>query len=575
MQVSTLNAPVKFSETNGKSNIYFCWGIKSQMDKRCDDSDIWLKKYLAIDIDIRNDHYLATWEVISQEDMRKVFGEIVVRLSLKWYDDYCALVDSWNWLHIYWTGKEREFERSVYQNWIKQLQSNINHIIKDLWFVCDPACTNLSRIMRLPWTINPRKKETKLIKYDLWPTEAEILWFEDKDSETFDMLEQLADMYKEEEAKEKKEKVEAKREIKGTYKKSDDMWTEINSIPVQEIAEYVRWVTATQDDGEVITLKEPHKNMWAYVYKPYNVVYNQWSSLIKTTRTTFTPFELICFEMMDWDRKATIDWFASKYSINTSMKLTEQTEIETRDFEIQWYLFPDDIFDDTFDCVMSGELVTIVAESNTGKTTFAMDMIARNIKRGKKCLYINLEFGIEQVATNNWLFMNWKRKRNITDLDPLSPEEQKKLNAYVKNYLWNFDYANKPWWIDLDDLVQMILDKNKEWYWFIILDTFSMINGNSDENAYSNQNKAMIKLQELCQKTWVTIVQLHHTNKSWVMEWSKKILNLSNTLITMTMETDDYDDVRYTKAILTKDKFTKKTEVNFRRENRERIIYNP
>jgi len=54
------------------------------------------------------------------------------------------------------------------------------------------------------------------------------------------MLEQLADMYKEEEAKEKKEKVEAKREIKGTYKKSDDMWTEINSIPVQEIAEYVR-----------------------------------------------------------------------------------------------------------------------------------------------------------------------------------------------------------------------------------------------------------------------------------------------------------------------------------------------
>jgi hypothetical protein len=66
------------------------------------------------------------------------------------------------------------------------------------------------------------------------------LWFEDKDSETFDMLEQLADMYKEEEAKEKKEKVEAKREIKGTYKKSDDMWAEINSIPVQEIAEYVR-----------------------------------------------------------------------------------------------------------------------------------------------------------------------------------------------------------------------------------------------------------------------------------------------------------------------------------------------
>lgn len=109
--------------------------------------------------------------------------------------------------------------------------------------------------------------------------------------------------------------------------------------------------------------------------------------------------------------------------------------MQKKEYKRQGFLFPDDIFDIPFDCIMSGELVTIVAESNTGKTTFAMDMIYRNVERGKKCLYINLEFGIEQVATNNRLFLNGKRKSNLTDLDPLTYDEQAKFDKYVEWYL--------------------------------------------------------------------------------------------------------------------------------------------
>lgn len=569
LQVSTLKEPIKFSEVDWLSNIYFCWWLKSWLNKRCEDNDIWLKKYIGIDIDIRNDHYLKTSEVIDQETLRQTIWEIVARLAVKWYDDYCAIVDSGNGVHFYRTWSERIFDKEVYANGIKQLQTMINYIISDLWYVCDPACTNLSRIMRLPWTINPRKKETKNIKYDLWPIEAEILRFEPKDSDTFESLEMFAELYKDQSEKDKKEKIEAKREIKGNYKKSDDIRSEINSIPVWQIAEYVRWVEQTQDDGEIITLKERHKNMWAYVYKPFNVLYNQWSSLIKTDRKVFTPFELVCFELMDWNQHNTVKRFEEKYWIKTNKELV----IEKKEYKRQWFLFPDDIFDNTFDCIMSGELVTIVAESNTGKTTFAMDMIERNVSRGKKCLYINLEFGIEQVATNNWLFMNGKKKRNITDIDPLDPEDQKRLDAYIKKYLSKFDHISFPWWIKPDDLYKLLIEKSNQWYGFVVIDTFAMIEWNADDKAYYNQNKCMENLQKIVQNTWLCILQLHHTNKNGVMEWSKKILNLSNTLITLTQCIDDYSWETYTEWTLTKDKFTTKNIVPFYWKDRKRHLY--
>lgn len=42
--------------------------------------------------------------------------------------------------------------------------------------------------------------------------------------------------------------------------------------------------------------------------------------------------------------------------------------------------YPSEVFDD-FECILTGELVTIIAESNSGKTTFALDMIERNSKK--------------------------------------------------------------------------------------------------------------------------------------------------------------------------------------------------
>ena len=68
-------------------------------------------------------------------------------------------------------------------------------------------------------------------------------------------------------------------------------------------------------------------------------------------------------------------------------------------------------------------------------------------------------------------------------------------------------------------------------------------------------------LQELCQNTGVTILVLHHTNKSGVFEGSKKIHDLANVFMLITRDVDPFLEKPLTKFTLTKDKFVKRIEI--------------
>lgn len=573
MQIWPLNGLSSFEEAIWKADRYMCWGADKSLQARCKNSDIKQKKYIYIDIDIRKDHFIKYWKLLTQEALNDEITKVVAKITSAWYNDYCGLVLTGNWVHIYFAGTERHFDPKVYSDWVSYIIKELDKVIAEFWYTCDSACKNIARLSRMPWSLNMRKKESKECTFDLWPIECELLFFEPIDSMLFTNIELYATLYEDESQIEREEIRKVKTEIRQNYTPSENKRGQINDIPIWELAERIRGVDTGNDNGEIITLKEAKKNMWAYIYKPYNIVYNQGSTLIKTNRETFTPFEIVCFELLWWDTKATVQRFKDHYNIGDEKPKPVVPIVVKKNYIKQGFLYPDEIFDNSFDCVMSGELVTIVAESNTWKTTFAMDMMGRNIERGKKCLYINLEFGIDQVATNNWLFMNGKRKRNITDLDPLTAEEQKALNAYVEKYLSRFEHINRPWWIAPDELYEILINKSNEWYDFVVIDTFAMIDGNADDKAYINQNNCMKSLQEIAQKTGLLILQLHHTNKAWLMEWSKKILNLSNTMIMMKMVNDDYLDTKYTEATLTKDKFTKTNTINFVRKDRKRTLY--
>lgn len=224
--------------------------------------------------------------------------------------------------------------------------------------------------------------------------------------------------------------------------------------------------------------------------------------------------------------------------------------------------YPSEAFDE-FECIMTWELATIIAESNSGKTTFALDMIERNAEKWIKGFYINLEFPIETMWQGRWLWFHNKTKKDLTEDWKLSVEEIKDLENYVNNNLKKFKYYNSPNWISLPRLEQIIEVAAIDWYQFFVIDTFSRIHWNLEKDARNNQNKCMEELQELAQKLNVALVILHHTNRSWTWEWSQKIMDLSNVFITITKENSWIPwDEEYRHYELRKDKYVTNKELD-------------
>ena len=227
----------------------------------------------------------------------------------------------------------------------------------------------------------------------------------------------------------------------------------------------------------------------------------------------------------------------------------------------QGFLYPSPVFDDKFQMLFEWELATIVAEANSWKTTFALEMIDRNAELWVKGYYINLEFPIETTYERRRLWYHGKDKSDLSTSKPLTPEEQADIERYVNEQLNKYAYLSEPNGIDLDKLVQYIEIKAIEWYKLFVVDTFSRIHWNLEKDARNNQNKCMETLQELVQRLWIAIVMLHHTNRSWTWEGSQKIMDLSNVFIVLER---DYDWTwePLTKYKLMKDKYTPNVELS-------------
>ena len=221
--------------------------------------------------------------------------------------------------------------------------------------------------------------------------------------------------------------------------------------------------------------------------------------------------------------------------------------------------YPSEAFDE-FECILTWELATIIAESNSWKTTFALDMIERNAKKWVKWYYINLEFPIETMWQSRWLWFHWKTKRDLSVESTLTDTDKQDMKNYIQDKLNKFKYYNSPNWISLQRLEQVIEVASMDWYKLFVVDTFSRIHWNLEKDARNNQNKCMEELQELAQRLNVAIVMLHHTNRSWTWEGSQKIMDLSNVFIVIT-KMDDGDE-EYRNYKLMKDKYVVNKEVD-------------
>jgi len=555
-----------------KENAYFVAGV-SNPNKRSSNETIEKKNYFYIDFDIRKNIKEKEDRICSDQELEKRLNVIIEKLQhndfvSKWFNDYSTIVFTGNWYHFYYVWDFIDIDIKKYSHGINKILKEFDKLIDDEILFTDIACKNIARLSRLPWTINYSRKT----KYWLELKRVEILELDYINCKLVSLINKIG----ENEIKRiGEETTKAESDI---YKKSNnDIFEEIVKIPLADIV-CGDFGLEVSENGINFKWTDKSCYQWMHLWIGKNsgdqILINDWSHFLSQfgmTKKVYNTF-LYIKDKNKLSPRDTFIRFEDNYpqikqiaeqqreefkNKNSPNKEKQWIQILQKQYSKKWFVYPAKVFD-YFDCVMSGELVTVVAESNSGKTTFAMDIIEANSRIEKKWFYINLEFAIETVWQWKWLYVNGKSKRTLTDLDPLTDFEKKEMNSYVARKLKQFDYYNNPKGILLEELIKLIIKKNKEWYELFVLDTFSRIKGNlENEGARTSQNKSMEMLQELVQKIGIVLINLHHTNKKGIFEWSQKIMDLSNVFIQIKKEIDG-DGIEYREFTISKDKYISK-----------------
>ncbi len=476
---------------------------------------------------------------LSKEDQLKLISVAPIVPSL--------IIESNKSFHMYWFAKDGTID-----NWTKICWWLRN------FFGGDPAiASDISRVLRVPG-YNHMKDFNKPFMCSIvdwnwnYYTEEEML-------KAYPDTETLA----EKEAKAIKKEQQLKQAIW-----NDDAWDRIRAMDSKAMLEKISGTNLVWWD--IISFK--HNSNWT------EQIFCNWKStgcridkMWKIWSTdkggpNWTNW-IAWYGWVDW--KEIYRWIKDEFPFVLPEK-KETTEVKSIDdilsaidtdinTELHTYYYPK--WFEKFNSFLSGELVTIVAPSNSWKTTFAMDIIKRNTAEWRKCFYINWEFRIETVWVNRWLWKHWKTKEALWDKNPLSPDERKDMEKYVADSLWQFWYDCSPMGYKLDELVELITEKTKEWYELFVIDSLSKIQWNLTSEARSHQNQTMETFLALVQKLNIAVILLHHTNKFGKFEGSQKIFDFSNVFITMAKNEDDFTHIPSRIFKLEKDKYVNDVEL--------------
>lgn len=475
---------------------------------------------------------------LDKDDQRKLISVSPIAPSL--------IIESKSSFHMYWFAKDGTIE-----NWTKICRGLRN------FFWGDPAiASDISRVLRVPGYYHMKNPDEPfmcdIIDWDWeYHTEEEML-------KAFPDTETLADK----EARAIKKEQQLKQAIW-----NDDTWDRIRAMDCKTMLEKISWTSLV--NGDVITFR--HNSNWTEQIfcngKSTGCRIDKEGKIWSTDKggPNWTNW-IAWYGWVDW--KEIYKWIKDEFPFILPEKKEEEKSVDDilsnidQDInkELHTYYYPKGF--EKFNSFLSWELVTIVAPSNSWKTTFAMDIIKRNTAEGRKCFYINGEFKIETVRVNRWLWKNWKTKESLWDKNPLTPEERKDMEEYVARSLWQFWYDCSPMGYKLEDLVKLITEKTKEGYELFVIDSLSKIQWNLTQEARSHQNQTMETFLALVQKLNIAVILLHHTNKFGKFEGSQKIFDFSNVFITMKKCDEDFVNIPSRIFRLEKDKYVSDAELD-------------
>lgn len=263
---------------------------------RCKYGYVDWTSYARVDFDIRDAVYKKENRVIDDDELLDYIQKIKDLLDKdEALCDYNAIVNSGNWAHFYWIGEEIEITPDEYSCAAECLLEDIKHIMikNNLPELCpDFACKNISRLMRLPGSVNTK------CKYWLPEKEVELLYFNETDS---DIIAQFPEVWKDalKKAKEKEEHII--NSVKNIGKKftyslcpyHGSLFNRINDeIDIRDLVTAYTWWTVAKNWKNFISNRD-WQYTWAYAIPEENIVIWSWTPHLKNQYIAYSPFSFI------------------------------------------------------------------------------------------------------------------------------------------------------------------------------------------------------------------------------------------------------------------------------------------
>ena len=540
-------------------DLFFCGWVNNPkkwwVERHTRKTDIWKKNYFAIDVDLRKQYASINWCDFKDVSDEAIFQQInSIKDMLSWdplLSQWRYITFTWNWCHVYFVWDLIEISPEDYQDWVKEIYRSWNMYTDNIrwefnYYFADNSTANIDRILRVPYSFNTKESNP------WWKKKVQIMYEQDVKSEMVWKLKEYAERYRE--FMKKNDKTEYKKE--STVKVDNWFMTAFvercNQLEIRDVLNKL-WIRYSWHS----VYEWDRKTNWWKIWN--NWVFNFSDDSSDYDRAVWRPYSFVKKYLRHSERKETINRFKENFKEIAKwaeenwdkFKKEDKKEDEFVVPEVRYdssstaYKLADPIFDELW-CMYKWDIVTIVAEWNSWKTTFALDICRRNEAEWHKCFYLNLEFWLETTFQRRWQELHWLNKIELTQISALDREN---LNKYVQQCLaWINHDSRKD--ITLDELKVLLVDLWKQWYELVIIDTFSKIEGNMWNNARWFQNKCMSELEDLAKKTGLVIVSLHHTNKLKKFSWSQKIYDLSKVFYTISVV-----DETTRKYICEKDKF--------------------
>lgn len=430
------------------------------------------------------------------------------------------IVESKNSYHMYWFAKD-----GTKENWNKICRGLRN------FFDGDPAiASDISRVLRVPGFNHLKDRNN--------PFKCTVYWWIQKYYTEEEMLQAYSDTMT---ISEKREQAQKKEEYVKKELWDDDFWERVKAMDTKAMLQKISWTSMVSYE----TIEFKRNSNWTE-----QIVVN-WKSTgcwldknwkIWSTDKWWPHRTNRVFRYGRVDGKELYQWIAKEFpmmiperkpqkKIERVEKVQDVVDIPQYEYDSTSvaYKLADKIFDE-LGCMYKWDVATLIAQWNSWKTTFALDICRRNEAEWHKCFYLNLEFALETTFESRWQSKHWLDKIAFTEI---SKEDKVAMKAYVDNELSKIHHETIKL-ITLNELLKKLLELKQEWYELVVIDTFSKIEWNTWGNSWQCQNKCMIELEHFAQQTWMVLLLLHHTNKLWKFSGSQKIYDLSKVVYAIT-----------------------------------------